>query len=433
MKQNPDFRGRESLLKMIDQALLPENTTTLTSRPSVFILIGPGGIGKTQIALQYVHTRRKEFDVVLWVRANSRASLTTDFTKISLRLGLESKEGAIDPVVSRELVKGWLTDPFIDLTAHQGDQASWLLVLDNVDHPEDLHDFWPQDGRHSVLITSRDPLTRSDLYFGDRGAEVDTLPSDDAVALLQKLLPYKDQDEPDNTILKQIVKRLDCFPLAIVQMAGVMRRRRLTPAKFLDIYDRQLEHSEFYDLKVGSQHGYSLTLASIWSLENLSVGAAQLLSVISFLDPHLIPEEILTSKPERAKLEGYPTSGSAFARDLTELVQASIVRRNELFESNELSMHPLIQEVVRGQLLEQTCKFAAAFTGITGLLTGVWPYVTTPQIGYPAYDRVDRWNQCETMLRHIGQLRQIFERLPSEERKKCVTSDFLWLLAEVAW
>ena len=169
-------------------------------------------------------------------------------------------------------------------------------------------------------------------------------------------------------------------------------------------------------------------------MEDLSAGAAQLLSVISLLDLKSISEEILTTAPERTKLDDYPSFD--FEHKISELTSSSIVLRKEhstIHGHIEYTVHPLTQDVVRNQLLQSKSQSIAVFNAIIGLLTAVWPYVTQPQLGYHAYNRTARWDQCEKILPHINRMREMYGILSESVRACCATLDYLDLLSGVAW
>ena len=414
-------------LGMIDKALLPNDSSRgLRS----FALCGPGGIGKTQVAAQFYHLRKDQFDAAFWISGETTEKLATGFTKISTKLGLEKKADASDAVVSRELVKSWLEEPF-EGAASQGKRIKWLLIIDSVDEPDILHDFWPQSLEGSILITSRDPLMKTSLFSVNTGADLGNLEPEEATDLLKDLIGI----DPDNTTIEstllEIAQRLNCFPLAIIQMAGVILRRSLKPGQFLDIYKDETERAELHGLRVGSQHSYSLTLSSTWALESLGPGAACLLSLISLLDGERVQESIFTTCPERGCLKDLPITVTSYSKDLTQLTKTSVVRRNQ--DVDELTIHSIVQDVVRSKLIAEPDAFLTAFAGAVSLLTTVWPYVSTPQLGYPAYDRVDRWEQCDKILPHILCLKQHFELRSETEKARCFSSNLLWLMAEAAW
>ena len=175
------------MLEQMERCLLSIKSNCEDSGLRSYVLSGAAGIGKTQLALNFLHEQKFHFDVVLWVIAQSVDSLSVAFSEIAINLGLETRENAKDSVASREIVKGWLAEPFQDFQMHQGRILSWILFFDGADKPDIVHDFWPYDGQGSLVVTSRDPMARSNFYFGETGIKLDTLDEEDAVALFREL------------------------------------------------------------------------------------------------------------------------------------------------------------------------------------------------------------------------------------------------------
>ena len=264
---NPDFVGRRVLLEQMERCLLSPKSNCEDSGLRSCVLSGAAGIGKTQLALQFLHRQQSYFDVVLLVSAQSVDGFSVAFSESAIKLGLETKENAKDPVASRGIVKGWLAEPFQDFQMHQGRRLSWILVFDGADKPDIVHDFWPYDGQGSVVVTSRDPMARSNFYFGVTGIKLDTLDEEDAVALFQRLL---ESGTPPKSyqVLLEVAKKLDHYPLAIVHMASVLRRLGYTPARFLQVYQSEYQQRGLHAFKVGTRQGCELTLAAMWALKD---------------------------------------------------------------------------------------------------------------------------------------------------------------------
>ena len=74
--RNAGFVGREALLKQIERALRPKVRSS-TAVALTQAIRGLGGIGKTQLAIEYVHRHAADYDAVLWVRADPPATLAT--------------------------------------------------------------------------------------------------------------------------------------------------------------------------------------------------------------------------------------------------------------------------------------------------------------------------------------------------------------------
>lgn len=169
----------------------------------IIILQGMGGIGKTQILLEYVYEHHAELSSVFWVNATSKESTTAGFRSIIQRLvgrhvnlmsasslpdygqialglgisGLLNPDGQIraeDEVNERIVaaVKRWWA---------QEENDNWLLVLDNVDDLESfsIRDFMPA-AHGTILVSSR--RTGWARFAIELGVEV--MPTCDAVRLL---------------------------------------------------------------------------------------------------------------------------------------------------------------------------------------------------------------------------------------------------------
>lgn len=435
--RNKEFRGRQDILNLIHASLVPKEaggSAATQKELKTFTLCGLGGIGKTQIAVEFVFSRMDLFDAIFWLQADDPQKLEMGFVQIALQLGLQAKDSLNDAAATRDIVKSWLADPLKWYSQNDVKQVKWLLVFDNADNPDSImnHDLWPREGNGSILVTSRDPMSRSKTFFGDAGVDLDTLPIGEAATLLRSL-SNRESEPNSRTSSMEIARNLDCFPLAVVQMAGIIQRRNLTLSDFLDLYNQETERAELHRIKVGPQSGYSLTLSTAWSLEGLGSGASQILAVISLLDPDCIQEDILTlgSPDPEFELSGFPKSKGAYFRDLAELTQSSILSRNA--ERKELSIHRVVQDVVKSRLLQSADELADVFQATVTLLSAQWPFVTKPVIGRPNFGQVERWDQCEKILPHTIKLGDIFEKISGTTQSQCATKEFAWLLADTAW
>ena len=116
--RNPFFTGRSGLLQHLRDRLTTANTTALTQAQAIS---GLGGIGKTQVALEYTYRYEHTYRYVLWASAATSETMLTDFAALAVLLKLPG----YDPQDQRTLMPAlqqWLTQ-----------QRDWLLVLDNAD------------------------------------------------------------------------------------------------------------------------------------------------------------------------------------------------------------------------------------------------------------------------------------------------------------
>jgi hypothetical protein len=134
------------------------------SSRSTIVLHGLGGIGKTQLAVEYVRKYEARYTAVFWLNANDEDSLRLSFRAIAQQilkhhpstavLRNVDLQGDLDRVVS--VVKTWL-----DLQ----DNTCWLMIYDNYDNPRtsshsdhstvDLRQYLPGSDQGSVIITTR--------------------------------------------------------------------------------------------------------------------------------------------------------------------------------------------------------------------------------------------------------------------------------------
>jgi hypothetical protein len=110
--RNSFFTGREETLRRLYETLIMTKKAALTQAIS-----GLGGVGKTQIAVEYAYLYRDEYRAVLWVRADSRESLTLDFIALAHLLHLPEKN-AQDQITIVGAVKNWLST-----------HNKWLLIF----------------------------------------------------------------------------------------------------------------------------------------------------------------------------------------------------------------------------------------------------------------------------------------------------------------
>lgn len=128
------FIGRAGLLEDIrqyfDQGL---QTFPVPPRPTIAVLSGIGGQGKSQTALQYCHLSRG-YTAKFWVNAMSRETTVRSFEKIASELSWEphDDEARVTARAGRRKVLTWE-----QVTEELGQwDRRWLLVFDNYDDPE---------------------------------------------------------------------------------------------------------------------------------------------------------------------------------------------------------------------------------------------------------------------------------------------------------
>jgi len=195
IRRSSEFVGREYLLKSLKQEVEEGKQTQ-----STIVLYGTGGMGKTQLALEYIHQNYKDHSSVFWINAASdqttilgftlimqrlikhHAQLSDDYSQIGRLLGIGGKldfNGSI--AVAQPSEAQYVVDAVKQWFAAPGN-TNWLIVLDNLDDPDlvNIEGYIPECNHGTVIVTSR----RRDLQQGRRGFEVNQMEPMEAMQLL---------------------------------------------------------------------------------------------------------------------------------------------------------------------------------------------------------------------------------------------------------
>ncbi len=105
-------------------------------------LHGMGGIGKTQLALNYCYAFRHAYDGIWWFSAEIDTQVQINAEACATALGLPAVEGELPALTLRRGLE------------HEA--GHWLLVYDNAESPEAVRRYLPACGAHHVLVTSHD-------------------------------------------------------------------------------------------------------------------------------------------------------------------------------------------------------------------------------------------------------------------------------------
>ncbi|KAH7323575.1 tetratricopeptide repeat domain-containing protein [Rhexocercosporidium sp. MPI-PUGE-AT-0058] len=445
----PSFCGREEILEHIGKELLPPTTKVTSSLDTglrQFALCGMGGLGKTEIAREFALRHKDDFDVVLWVRADEIAKLNNCYQQISMELGLEEPSECKSHVVSRELVKGWLANPLknpenVDddshTNIHTSSEATWLIIFDNADKPDILGDYWPQ-GNGSVLTTSRDPLAKRLFSMRTSGINLEPLSDEDGALLLMRLTGAGEEPE-DNAeeLANRISHKLGGVPMAISQMAGYIGRQELSLWEFMDLYNDEAEHADLYDKRDDSMmRAYPHRISTVWAFDKLRPEARRLLEILAFLDPDVVQEDLVVEASTAVFPKDVAFKNSHY-RDLrTELLQSSLIRRNK--QKNELSVHRLVQDVIKAQLSEDMIQPTVDL--VVHLLWANWPSAMpkpsqVPELPQPKANNkrleVGRWPVCAALYPHVLRLHQLWGSFA--DISTTTKLQFASLLNDAAW
>ncbi|GAA4630367.1 hypothetical protein GCM10023196_055450 [Actinoallomurus vinaceus] len=326
--RNKDFTGRDDALTQLRQGISGVTAVLPTA------LHGLGGVGKTQIAIEYAHRFKGEYDLVWWIPSDQPLLIASSIARLAPHLDLpkasETSVAEAAEAVIEALRKG---DPY----------DRWLLIFDNAHDPESIMEFIP-DGPGEVLITSRN-VAWSNVV---RTLTVDVFSREESRRFLDRRVPGIGGSDAN-----ALADALGDLPLALDQ-AGAMQSETGMP---VDEYLELLQHQTGKLLAEGRPMAYDVPLTATWTLSVSRLreeqpDAVEVLYLLAFFGSDPIPRDVLGAG--RGTLES-PLSDILsdplrFSRAVGALGRYALVQIDR--ENQTLQVHRLIQALLREEVSE---------------------------------------------------------------------------------
>ncbi|MGW6902811.1 FxSxx-COOH system tetratricopeptide repeat protein [Streptomyces sp. NPDC054940] len=324
--RNPNFTGRVDLLERLGERLREGTTTVLPEA-----IHGMGGVGKTQLAIEYAYRHQSEYDIVWWIPAERPGQIGQALVELAQRLGLVSSAEAniAGPAVREALREG---RPY----------SRWLLIFDNADSPERVREYFPTGGSGTILVTSRN---RRWSVVG-HSLEVDVFTREESKQLLRRSGPSG--TDLDDAEADRLAEALGDLPLALEQAAAWRAETGMPVSEYLRLF----EHKRSELLEVSPPPDYQLPVAAAWNvsldhLQTRSLTALRLLQLCSYFAPDPISRSIFSGlggssiDPELDRALNDPMR---LARAIREINRYSLARIDH--RTNSIEMHRLVQAVL---------------------------------------------------------------------------------------
>jgi hypothetical protein len=218
--QNNNFVGRKKLLKQVADHFNQRD------KPKVVLTAchGLGGIGKTQVALEFVWQHYKIYKGVVWFNAESKQRLQEDYIHLGKELRILREEERISAEEQAHCVKHWLEEP---------SHAGWLLIYDNAPKyggEEGIGELFPtKEGK--LLITSR--YTEG---WPQDSIAVDVFTLAESREYIQKILSIQ-LSESDKAQIDQLAETLGHLPLALAQACAYIKKNELRVTRYLELFE----------------------------------------------------------------------------------------------------------------------------------------------------------------------------------------------------
>ncbi|WP_405542491.1 FxSxx-COOH system tetratricopeptide repeat protein [Streptomyces phaeochromogenes] len=370
--RNHNFTGRDELITQL-HARLGDRRAAIV--PQAFF--GLGGVGKTQIAVEYIYRFQSHYQLIWWINAEDPALVRSSLAALAPRLGLEAGPSVDDTL---HLV--------LDALRRGSPYSRWLLVFDNADRPEDLEQYFPASEGH-ILITSRNQSWAGHAH----PVSVDVFSRRESVRFLQgRVKGMLAQDA------SRLADALGDLPLALEQAGAWHSETAMSVDEYLELLE---EHAgRLLDTSVPS--GYPHSVVATWnlSMERLaqrSPAAVQLLQLCSCMAPEPISWSLLRS----AAFAPLPSPLAEALRDPVELGLATReIGRLALaridHSSSSIQMHRLVRAVLFNQMPPEEQE-------ATYHLTHVLLAAADPQ----EPDDSDNWRRYGELRPHIRPTRAV--------------------------
>lgn len=346
-RQDHIFIGRKQLLEELEEKLhLRLSPLTFNNDKKeqekvdphklfiVSVCAGMGGVGKTQLALQYIHHHKHPYTLKAWFLSENSDQLKQEYIEFAKMIGYREKEPSIETALP--YVKSWLSK-----------NPGWLLVYDNVNNYEAIKEFLPNDGG-SIILTTRQRKWPNAF----KTLDIDVMNEEESIALIRSLINRK-IIETEKKSVKELVEMLGYLPLALTQAGAYIRQNSISFSDYLDLYKKN-EQQLLADNTLPEGTGSS-PVAVTWNIsleaiikESQAINqpplALHLLSVCAYLAPERIPQDLLLTWLKKS----YPNLSSAellLQKLISQLWQYSIINRGD----KDITIHRLIQSVVRYQ------------------------------------------------------------------------------------
>ncbi|KAH7126725.1 hypothetical protein B0J11DRAFT_460046 [Dendryphion nanum] len=289
------FVERPAEMARLEQVLLPRPGPSQSQRQwqKICVLRGLGGMGKTQLAVEFAQRHQRQFSAVFWVDGRRQDSVKRSIASCAGRIPqgqipetsrayAAGSNADVDAVIRD--VMGWLARP---------DNTAWLLIFDNVDreykqrgedaYAYDVRQYFSGASHGSILITTR--LAKLEqLGESQQLAKVD---NEQARAILESWY----QRERGTAESKKLLELLDGLPLAIAQAGAYLQESGVGLTTYLEFYELQWEElmksEDWVDAPLIDYPDRSVW--TTWAISYQAVrdrheGTANLLLLWSFLD-----------------------------------------------------------------------------------------------------------------------------------------------------
>ena len=336
---NAVFTGREEHLLRLAEALLFSDTKGVGITQEVAVATGLGGVGKSQLAVEFCYRYGRFFYGVHWIQVR------VGNTESEIIQNIDGEIAACGAAMHLPCWPDKVPEQVALVLNSWREGGPRLVVLDNIEDSKVIQNLLPLLPRVRLLITSR--RSNWPAHLGLKTWPLDVLPRHQSKELLSRLSPRL-RDTPDED-LNAVAERLGDLPLAL-DLAGRYLEDcyDLSPADYLEDLDaagNAIEHTSLKDWVDDSptKHATSLaaTFALSWSRLNedeIDALARNIFRACGYCAPNTpIPRQLFADISQ--------LSESTLYRALSRLSNLGLI----ILTNDGPRLHPLLAEFARIQ------------------------------------------------------------------------------------
>jgi MinD-like ATPase involved in chromosome partitioning or flagellar assembly/tetratricopeptide (TPR) repeat protein len=330
--RNSRFTGRENDLRQLREQLRDYGTAVVLP----VTLQGLGGVGKTQVAMEYVHRFKTDYDLVWWIDCGQPQFIDSSLADLGVRM--QDAFGTAIPTTQSSDEAARLV---LQLLGQATAVRRWLLVFDNAEEIEAVKPYLPEGGGH-VLITSRNRAWAEQA----RSLPVEVFSRPESVAHLLLRVPTITPEEAD-----QVAEVLGDLPLAVATAGAWLAETSFTVSDYLLELERQAPRT----LSISQLADYPQPVSQTWDLslnrlQDRSPAAARLFELCAVMASTIALE--LLYNPAMARvlepLDPKLSEPMIIGRVVQEINRLALIKLDP--SAGRIHVHRLVQAVVQDRM-----------------------------------------------------------------------------------
>ncbi|RPB04122.1 hypothetical protein L873DRAFT_1449005 [Choiromyces venosus 120613-1] len=259
-QRNQSFIAQEEIIEGI--LLRPGKTLAELKNNNLdgIAFYGASGVGKTQVAIQFVQKYRRHTYDVFWIDASTPTTLTKDFQHILDLLKIDTGDDSTHSTFPCQTIGG--TPSFSNSTGEtaatkntndsttvndissqedllqavkseleSSSRENWLLVLDNLTDEITITKFLPKRSNSMIIVTTRSLRLASTLHC--RIVEVPRMSPTNAPLLFKKEYHNPEYSETKHDEIIQLMGLLEYLPAKIIDAATHMNKNQISVREYL--------------------------------------------------------------------------------------------------------------------------------------------------------------------------------------------------------